>query len=86
MYVNLRFFYCSGTLVASKYVITAAHCVYDDENAALAENAPLAPGDVKVIGFLNFDINIKLRNPPLSCGWGSTTARTRGRPPYPSLT
>ena len=43
--------------MASKYVVTAAHCLYD------YENAPLAPGDVKVIGFLNFDINIKLRNP-----------------------
>ena len=36
--------FCGGTLVASKYVITASHCMFFDQNA----QQPLATTNVKV--------------------------------------
>ena len=36
--------FCGGTLVASKYVVTAAHCMFSDQNA----QQPLTTSQVKV--------------------------------------
>ena len=30
--------FCGGTLVASKYVVTAAHCMFKDQNAQQPED------------------------------------------------
>ena len=36
--------FCVGTLVASKYVVTAAHCMFLDQDAT----QPVAAGDITV--------------------------------------
>ena len=40
--------FCGGTLVASKYVISAAHCMFADQ----AETQPLTTSDFKVLNHL----------------------------------
>ena len=45
VYVRPGNFICGGTLVASKYVVTAAHCLYFDT----AATQPMATSDVQVI-------------------------------------
>ena len=44
VYVRPGNFICGGTLVASKYVVTAAHCLYFDT----AATQPMATSDVQV--------------------------------------
>ena len=41
---------CGGTLVASKYVISAAHCMFSDQ----ALTRPLRTRDFKVLNHLRF--------------------------------
>ena len=43
--------FCGGTLVASKYVISAAHCMFVDE----AGNTPYAANQLKV-GRIKYNI------------------------------
>ena len=56
-------------------MVTAAHCLYD------YENAPLAPGDVKVIGFLYF----KTKEPFYKVRLGEHDLKKKGETSLPEL-
>ena len=83
VYVRPGNFICGGTLVASKYVVTAAHCLYFDT----AATQPMAASDVQVacqhvsycqrLNNINMSLQITLGEHDISAtGEGSLTEKT----------